>query len=64
MSSNLALCWVHEGRHYKKLSPFVAYHQEVLDKFLDDFWNYYRELTRSKLLLGGIALVDAAESPT
>jgi hypothetical protein len=38
------LCWVHEARHYKKLSPFVACHQIALDKFLDEFWVYYREL--------------------
>jgi hypothetical protein len=40
----LSLCWVHEGRHYKKLSPVVAYHQRVLKQFLDDFWDYYRDL--------------------
>jgi regulator of replication initiation timing len=44
LTSLLALCWVHEGRHYKKLSPFVACHQVILDKFLDEFWVYYREL--------------------
>jgi hypothetical protein len=38
------LFWVHQGRHYKKLSPFIACHQQILDKFLDDFWNYYRDL--------------------
>ena len=41
---NIALFWVDEGRHYKKLSPFIACHQKVLDKFLDDLWNYYRDL--------------------
>jgi hypothetical protein len=40
----LSLCWVHEGRHYKKLSPVVAYHQMVLKQFLDEFWDYYRDL--------------------
>ncbi len=44
LTDDLALCWVHEGRHYKKLSPVVAYHQELLDEFLDQFWDYYREL--------------------
>jgi hypothetical protein len=33
-----------EGRHYKKLSPFIAGHQKILDEFLDDFWDYYRDL--------------------
>ncbi len=44
LTNNLALCWVHEARHYKKLSPFVRCHQIALDKFLDEFWVYYREL--------------------
>ena len=41
---NLALCWVHEGRHYKKLTPLVDYHPKLLEQFLDDFWDYYRDL--------------------
>jgi regulator of replication initiation timing len=44
LTVELALCWVHEGRHYKKLSPVVAYHQRLLDEFLKSFWDYYREL--------------------
>ncbi len=39
-----ALCWVHEGRHYKKLTPYVAEHQRVLEAFRKQFWEYYREL--------------------
>jgi hypothetical protein len=27
---DLALCWVHEGRHYKKLSPWAPAHQRAL----------------------------------
>ena len=44
LTDDLALCWVHEGRHYKKLTPFVACHQKLLDDFLEQFWNYYRKL--------------------
>ncbi len=44
LTENLSLCWVHEGRHYKKLKPLVAYHQKLLDKFRSDFWDYYRKL--------------------
>lgn len=40
------LCWVHEGRHYKKLTPYVTYHQEILAGFLDEFWTYYHELNQ------------------
>lgn len=39
-----ALCWIHEGRHYKKLSPFVDYHRQLLDGFLEDFWDFYHQL--------------------
>lgn len=44
ISELLALCWVHEGRHYKKLNPVVAAHRVVLERVLEEFWEYYREL--------------------
>ncbi|MEM1173052.1 MAG: transposase [Cyanobacteria bacterium P01_H01_bin.35] len=44
LTDELALCWVHEGRHYKKLTHSVNYHQKLQEQFLDDFWDYYREL--------------------
>lgn len=40
----LALCWVHDGRHYKKLTPVVPLHRLVLDKFLTQYWDYYHQL--------------------
>lgn len=39
-----SLCWVHEGRHYKKLLPFVEYHQQLLADFRQQFWDYYHDL--------------------
>jgi Transposase IS66 family len=39
-----SLCWVHEGRHYKKLMPFVTYHQQLLADFRRQFWEYYHRL--------------------
>jgi hypothetical protein len=48
LTDSIALCWVHEGRHYKKLTPYVACHQKALDDFLDDFWDYYRDLLAYK----------------
>lgn len=44
VTEELALCWVHEGRHYKKLVPVVPLHRALLDDFLDDFWDFYAEL--------------------
>jgi hypothetical protein len=42
------LCWVHEGRPYKKLHPVVPLHREQLDNFLKRFWDYYHELLAYK----------------
>jgi len=39
-----ALCWIHEGRHYKKLNPISELNRQILDKFLDQFWDYYSAL--------------------
>ncbi len=44
VTEELALCWVHEGRHYKKLFPYVPQHQKLLEDFLEHFWDFYREL--------------------
>jgi hypothetical protein len=44
LTEELSLCWVHEGRHYKKLNPLIGCHQKLLEQFLEDFWNYYRKL--------------------
>ena len=44
-----ALCWVHDGRNYKKLHPIVPLHKEKLEKFLDRYWNYYGKLLEYKI---------------
>jgi hypothetical protein len=40
----LALCWVHEGRHYKKLMPVFVHHLQLLNDFRKQFWDFYDEL--------------------
>ena len=40
----MMLCWVHEGRPYKKLTPVVPLHRTLLDEFLKRFWDYYDQL--------------------
>lgn len=40
----LALCWIHEGRHYKKLVPYLPMHRTLLSDFLEEFWDFYAEL--------------------
>ena len=44
ITEELSLCWVHEGRHYKLLTPYVAHHRQLLEDFCKQFWGYYREL--------------------
>ena len=44
----LALCWVHDARHYKKLAPVFLEHQDKLHCFLDTYWDYYRKLLEYK----------------
>ncbi len=44
LTEELALCWIHEWRHYKKLEPRLAYHRTCLDAFADTFWTLYRRL--------------------
>lgn len=48
----LALCWIHEGRHYKKLQPIVPFYQEQLEDFRERFWDYYGELLDYKVNAG------------
>lgn len=36
-----------DGKAFE-LSPFIACHQKILDEFLDDFWDYYRDLLAYK----------------
>ena len=40
----LALCWVHAGRHYKKLTPVMPEHKQILDIFITKLWKYYHQL--------------------
>ena len=38
------LCWIHEGRHFKKLNPLVTEFKNALDEFLTQFWTFYHAL--------------------
>jgi hypothetical protein len=44
VTEELGLCWVHEGRHYKKLVPYVLHHQALVADFVQRFWGYYDQL--------------------
>jgi hypothetical protein len=44
----IGACWVHEGRHYKKLKPIFKKHREALEHFLGLFWALYHALLKYK----------------
>jgi hypothetical protein len=44
LTCSMMLCWIHEGRHYKKLMPIVAHHQQLQKDFLKCFWEFYDQL--------------------
>ena len=44
LTEELILCWIHDGRHYKKLNPVVPIHKTLLDEFLTKYWIYYHQL--------------------
>ncbi|HQT95363.1 MAG TPA: transposase [Thermoanaerobaculaceae bacterium] len=44
VTDDLGLCWIHQGRHYKELSPVVPSHQQQLEAFRTRYWDLYGEL--------------------
>lgn len=44
LTADLALCWVHDGRHYQKLAPCVLHHQKLLEAFKTEYWDFYDQL--------------------
>lgn len=50
ISELIALCWVHDGRHYKKLKPVVAANKDKIDDFQSKYWEFYHSLLDYKSL--------------
>jgi hypothetical protein len=48
LTETLGLCWVHDGRHYKKLNPIITDNKRILDEFLTQCWAFYRQLNDYK----------------
>ena len=48
LTDELSLCWVHDGRHYKRLDPIFPIHEKKLKEFRKRYWEYYRELHKYK----------------
>lgn len=44
LTQALALCWVHDARHYQKLLPHLPIYQKKLAAFQKKYWRYYARL--------------------
>lgn len=44
LTQELALCWVHDARHYQKLLPHLPCFGERLKEFQKAYWDYYDRL--------------------
>jgi len=48
LTAQLALCWIHEGRHYNRLDPIVSCNVDALKNFKTRFWDFYGDLLKYK----------------
>ncbi|HFA52115.1 MAG TPA: hypothetical protein ENJ95_24120 [Bacteroidetes bacterium] len=39
-----SLCWLHDERPYRLLNPRLATHRKILEGFLGQYWEFYRQL--------------------
>jgi hypothetical protein len=45
-----ALCWIHDARHYNKLSPRFDWHRRLLEDFKTQYWAFYGKLLEYRQL--------------
>ncbi|MCB9297289.1 MAG: hypothetical protein H6559_29810 [Lewinellaceae bacterium] len=43
-----ALCWIHDARHYNKLTPKIELHRSIKEEFQNKYWQFYYQLLISK----------------
>jgi hypothetical protein len=43
-----ALCWIHEIRHYRKMTPVLDCHEKILQEFLQILYDFYEQLKEYK----------------
>ena len=48
ITEEVALCWIHEGRHCKKLTPYLPQYRAALADSLTQVWDYSRDLLASR----------------
>src|SRR5207253_7538389 len=55
VADELALCWVHDGRHYQSLTPCVPQHREWLEAFRQRYWEFYKQLRSEERRVGKVS---------
>ena len=50
IAAHQGLCWIHEERHYKKMTPKLSVHQKALEKVRGQIWDFYDKLLNFKEL--------------
>lgn len=48
ITEDLALCWIHEARHYNRLNPIVSCNVDALKDFKTSLWDFYADLLKYK----------------
>jgi len=49
VTHDLSLCWVHDARHYRKLTPVIPHHKQILASFMEAYWDFYQELNTYRI---------------
>jgi len=49
-SQRHGLCWIHDGRNYKKLVPKIDVHRDILEQVQGEYWTFYNQLLDFKEL--------------
>lgn len=44
LTESLGLCWIHDARHYQKLTPHLPCFDTILTDFKKEYWKYYNRL--------------------
>lgn len=48
LTKDLSLCWIHDARHYQKLTPHLPCFETTLTDFKKKYWEYYNRLLAYK----------------
>jgi len=59
-----ALCWIHEIRHYIKITPYFGYHKKILEAFMEELYGFYNLLLQFKFIANDAEEIDTTRVAT